>query len=558
MTLVVDLALHVGYTHDGAAEQHAGLGAPALGDAVTALNEWMAGERDAGRPLSALRIVSQCVKLLRARAGGIWCPRPEALRSALPSVADTLARQAVSALDALPGRRRADVVSGALMGLTLLSNALLSTRSSLAWSLVPHWAHVDAATALNTTRTGERASGGGGGGGGSIAAGGTSDATTGGALAMPTGFRWSGDLLRRAFTAGYPAARVWAQRAADGVPASAVRAFLATLPLESLLLVHWMLVMAPRRLVRVPDGSSSTSSSSFDLLVGPPFGGDGAGSGAIEAAPIWRASAYAAHGEYGSGGAGGCGAQQAPTDTQSGAVGGAGAMPLQLSFAAAPAERWYHGTGSENAFGSCQLGLRCMTGTRHERNGGLFGAGVYLTNSRDVAQTFAQAAGYCFPCYSDPSDGSAFSGAAVLPSTPVPMTSVQVLELRVIANPANRCFLNGEPVAVRGGQPVPPASYLVVPAADDVHACRLHVFAGVRCATDEPSTFAATTGSTAHRPSGGREDRAPATAASAPAVDDPQSSTTAWAAFASALVALAIAVCWAVLWRGSTATGRRV
>ena len=48
----------------------------------------------------------------------------------------------------------------------------------------------------------------------------------------------------------------------------------------------------------------------------------------------------------------------------------------------------YHGTPLENAFSILQTGLRNMSGTRGMQSGAIFGDGIYLAESIDVAKQF--------------------------------------------------------------------------------------------------------------------------------------------------------------------------
>ncbi len=52
----------------------------------------------------------------------------------------------------------------------------------------------------------------------------------------------------------------------------------------------------------------------------------------------------------------------------------------------------YHGTAADNVWSILQLGLRSRSGTQDEKNGNLFGNGIYLSGDPRVAYSFAGAA----------------------------------------------------------------------------------------------------------------------------------------------------------------------
>jgi hypothetical protein len=127
---------------------------------------------------------------------------------------------------------------------------------------------------------------------------------------------------------------------------------------------------------------------------------------------------------------------------------------------------WFHGTSSELAYTILQLSLRNMSGSRREANGSMLGSGIYLSNDPSVCQEFASATGVHLPL-----SGVASSGTAAK-LDPVKCRLRVLLECRVIANPdSNELYRQGTEIgkgihsraaATSTAPGVPASSYLIV------------------------------------------------------------------------------------------------
>jgi hypothetical protein len=294
---------------------------------------------------------------------------------------------------------------------------------------------------------------------------------------------------------------------------------LAHLPLEALLLLYFLLALAPVRLLRLPAPTVEGADSSFLVLHGacvPAWqeaqaasAGAGAGVGAVgdAAAPLWETQTAQRHGLYREGAPGG-------TSPRAGSTAGVGAGGAATS----PRVRWFHGTATDNVHAAVSFGLRSLSGTRHQASGDMYGEGVYVTNALPVALNFARVSGVAWAGYSTAlgaatthahggvveggrvddgsfgggqlvyasseggDRGSLMAAAAAAASAPrraltKPSTVRAVLELDLIAAPGNKIMVDGREIVGAGvTAPLPPACYAVVPDACLLWMRALHVF----------------------------------------------------------------------------------
>jgi hypothetical protein len=226
-------------------------------------------------------------------------------------------------------------------------------------------------------------------------------------------------------------------------------AMVGSLPPNALLLLYWLAVLAPVRLVRAPAPRLAGAAATFDVVHGPPpvVLGEGA------AVPLWDAHAAAT------------------------------CPPLR-----AVGPRCFHGTATDNAFSALNFGLRPLSGTRHESSGSIFGAGVYLSCSPGVARGFADRKGAAWRGYrpepelqgEEPPpqrpgawrDVEPHRGAHVVPTTLRP-----VLEVDLLRAPQVRFVEGGKDVALPLDASPPLGAYIVVPEANKLWALALHLFA---------------------------------------------------------------------------------
>ena len=140
-------------------------------------------------------------------------------------------------------------------------------------------------------------------------------------------------------------------------------------PVETLLLLHWLAVLAPVFLLpppggaggagapplRVLGGAGGSALRRYSLHAGLPLVGRGSPAAAVLAEPLWDRAALETHGLVT--------VPPAPL-----AASGLTGTALTGPPAAAPL---LHGTPTENAFRIIQGGLRSQSGTRHEASGAL-------------------------------------------------------------------------------------------------------------------------------------------------------------------------------------------
>ena len=140
-------------------------------------------------------------------------------------------------------------------------------------------------------------------------------------------------------------------------------------PVETLLLLHWLAVLAPVFLLPPPGGAGGAGAPSlrvlggsggsalrrYSLHAGLPLVGRGSPAAAVLAEPLWDRAALETHGLV---------TVPPPPLAASGLTGTALTGPP----AAAPL---LHGTPTENAFRIIQGGLRSQSGTRHEASGAM-------------------------------------------------------------------------------------------------------------------------------------------------------------------------------------------
>lgn len=240
--------------------------------------------------------------------------------------------------------------------------------------------------------------------------------------------------------------------------------FWAALPSESLLLLYWLLALAPVRLIADHDAGDGGArargrrrAAAFTLVHGCLPLSWRADAAAVSAPP-WDATAAATHGLY---------------------VMRPGGPPLPL----------FHGSAPENAYSIASNGLRSLSGTRHEASGSIFGAGVYVTNDAGTASEFTRGGGTTWAGFAvrrppfgraehvdlDPplagrrrDDGGGTYAA--------PLRWRAVFQCTVVAAPLNRTVsggASGAATAVTGGAVLRAGSYVVVRDQAHVLATRL-------------------------------------------------------------------------------------
>jgi len=486
---------------------------PALGDALAAATADLAGLAYEPTIVTACAVT---LRHLRSRCATLW---PGA------TVDDddvrALAADALDALDAACGHPAAMAASGgrpapliaAVDGLCtsieLLSNALLAPRGPTVCRPVPHvWLE----RASRAAAAGDGGDGAGASAGSAAAGAGDVDVPGAGApmpwrhgtmaaalAAAPTRATWQGWLsAAMPVSAAAPVAAGEGRSSSgggDGTTASrinvgAVCDSIARLPRDAVVLLHWLAVVAPVKLLRLPPSAVASGhggrTEAYCLVRGPvsrllyetawaahlDHGGPATGSRADTDADadagaclgVWRtlesgvaAGAAAEHGWY--------------TEV------GGGPRGCEPDSAGATAALLLHGTSSDNAFAVLQLGLRSMSGTRLQRNGAIYGDGIYTVNDVDVALGFASATGAMWAASrvgaSAPTSTAAAAGGAggaraaadglaALCSVSAPCDLQVVVGMYGVAAPDNRVLRNGNDVR---GSRLPPASYVVVPSA---------------------------------------------------------------------------------------------
>jgi len=234
---------------------------------------------------------------------------------------------------------------------------------------------------------------------------------------------------------------------------------IAYLDPSALLLLYYLIVLAPVRLVRAASEAAPCSAGglspivSYDLIHGPPFSPQVFSAPPLlssnvkqEVLPLWSARDAAEHGIV--------------------------RAPL------------YHGTATENAHAIINFGLRSLSGTRHEASGAIFGEGVYLAGGVSVAKEFAVRRGMGWGGWSQlASDSKITRGLGPLSSPTPPSPSNKpltpfrlVLEVQAIASPTNRCVVSGRNILLDKGSPPPKECYYIVTNPAHVHIKRVHVF----------------------------------------------------------------------------------
>lgn len=416
--------------------------------ALSALLDQVSG-RLQGAAASPLRLIAVLAKEVDNASGSLWPVPSGSAAAALASPAAARARvesavRSVLHADGSAGSAGSAAVQQGLQGglrcmVSLLVGAFYNLRRPIICKPVPHWWLV----------------GRGGGGGGGVSA--SSDEAPGSPHSQQVAMDATAmDTALTQLTAALGAAGTLDPGA---------------LPIEALLLVYWLLVLAPVRLLQLPRSSSSssggahsTSSSgeaepecvSYAVCHGP------AHLAAPAIAPTWDAEAVAAH----------------------------GTLPVPC----------YHGTPSDNAYAALHYGLRPLSGSRHQGNGALFGDGVYLTNHAKLALGFAKKAGLAWSRYAYPTSSSTSITASAAASVTQACGYRVVLQLAVVAAPTTRIVHRGADITAQllphnkhdntastantantavnaGGQfDLPPAAYVVVPRASHLWLTHLHVY----------------------------------------------------------------------------------
>jgi hypothetical protein len=244
---------------------------------------------------------------------------------------------------------------------------------------------------------------------------------------------WNAPLLDKLIQSFPAPAQAFSLDNGTQMTAQSITAFLRALPAETLALLHWLVVMAPVRLVRV-NRNDVPGALSFALVPGP----HPVSSAGHQQIKSWELL----NGEY-----------MDATNVH---------------------ERWYHGTSSENLYSTCHFGLRVMSGTRFEKTGAMYGSGVYCVNDARVAAGFAKPTGTCMAQHGLSHDWTARSDFSACTLRPSPMPYLGVFEMRIAIHPDNKIIKDGKPVPE--GAPAPPCSYLVVPHARSIQSTFLHLF----------------------------------------------------------------------------------
>lgn len=145
---------------------------------------------------------------------------------------------------------------------------------------------------------------------------------------------------------------------------------LSSLSIDSLLLLYFLLALAPMRLIRLPSPTVSGAAASFCVVHGAVVSSCYSADAAAASSPANRHSTL-------------CGPALPLWDKD--ALRQYGRYPGNV--------RWFHGTATDNAYAALNFGLRSLSGTRHQSSGDMYGTGVYVTNSVSVAQNFAKKTG---------------------------------------------------------------------------------------------------------------------------------------------------------------------
>ena len=263
---------------------------------------------------------------------------------------------------------------------------------------------------------------------------------------------------------------------------------LASLSIESLLLLYWLLALAPVRLIRSIQPLVNDASASYIIIHGAytsswthnstpstsPSSSPNKESFVSDThiqEPLWDTYAAQKHRTY-----------YKPNTNDS-------KISKNNDIV-----RWYHGTSTDNAYSAMSFGLRSLSGTRHQSSGAMYGDGIYVTNSINVAQSFAKQVGLAWAGYStsigaiatheyNPNSSSTSSSSTSVQSTiqthTKPCTQRVILEMDVIADPENKIMVDGKDITndiLKGTMALPPAAYLVVKDPCHLWMKAIHVY----------------------------------------------------------------------------------
>jgi len=242
---------------------------------------------------------------------------------------------------------------------------------------------------------------------------------------------------------------------------------LSQLSLDSVLLLYWLLCLAPTHLVRLPRPSAEGAAASYSVLHGfrdlhVPFNEDDT--------VLWDESAFRTHGRY-----------RMSTSTSSSQLSPAAFSSNNHKMPSSP--RWFHGTAGTNAHCILSFGLRTLSGTRHESTGGMYGDGIYLSNSLSVARNFSKAVGVDWSGFSLPNGGVAASQLSTSSANNNSRNTSEssllvVFEVDLIAAPGNKIMVEGRDIREEAEQRgiAQNAGYVVVPDASHLWISTLHLF----------------------------------------------------------------------------------
>jgi hypothetical protein len=244
---------------------------------------------------------------------------------------------------------------------------------------------------------------------------------------------------------------------------------LMRLSLDSILFLYWLLCLAPTHLVRLQKPTAEGAIASYSVLHGcrdlhVPFHEDDI--------ILWDEAAYKAYGRY----------RIAVSNFQPSLV---SSVNTNSNTRILQSPRWYHGTASTNAHCILSFGLRTLSGTRHESTGGMYGEGVYLSNSLSVARNFSKAVGFDWSGFSLSLGGIAARHISTSDKTSIKLkdkivtsTLQIVFEVDLIAAPGNKIMVEGRDIREEAEQRgiAQNAGYVVVPDASHLWISTLHAF----------------------------------------------------------------------------------
>lgn len=293
-----------------------------------------------------------------------------------------------------------------------------------------------------------------------------------------------------------------------------LQALLAKLSLDSLLLVYWLLCLAPTRLVRLACGPAPlqvTHGATSGDRTAAEHNGEVMERYAVVHGPPPQEWASCKHAQADSSVPSQClcdGSGVRLWDEPAFAVHGA----LRASSGDSAPMLAYHGTQSENAHSIAHAGLRPLSNTRHEKSGSIYGEGVYLSGELAVSSGFSNAVGTAWDGMLPPSSQGTASraGAAgacgdkgpsapsqplrdmALPSSPsagggsnhssnatpvclsAPCRFRPIFGCHVIASPEVSIVAGGKRIGSGSEvKVVPPGAYIVVPNALHVRVVEL-------------------------------------------------------------------------------------